>query len=57
MTKERDVLLSDYQNLGIDKGDSSETKTQLKITQIAVGDTIALAKAAWSAHQEEKYIQ
>ena len=54
MIKERDALLSDYRTLGIGKGDSSETKTRLKIAQIAVENTIALAKAVWSAHQADK---
>ena len=54
MIKERDALLSDYRTLGIGKGDSSEAKLQLKVAQVAVDDSIALEKAAWSAHQAEK---
>ena len=57
MIEEIDVLLSDYQNLGIGKGDSSETKIQLKIAKIAVDDTIEISKAPWSSHQSEKYTQ
>ena len=54
MIEERDALISDYQTLGIGKGNSSEAKQRLKVAQLAVEDTIALAKAAWSAHQAEK---
>ena len=53
LTEERDALLSDYQNLGIGKGDYYETKTRLNISQIAVDDNIAIEKAVWSAHQAE----
>ena len=39
--KGRNALISDYQTLGIGKGDYSETKKRLKMAQIAVDDTIA----------------
>ena len=51
LIEEIDALRSDYLTLGIGKGDSSETNMRLKIAQIAVEDSIALAKADWSAHQ------
>ena len=54
LIEERDTLIYDYQNLGIGKGDSSEAKLQLSVSQLAVDDAIALAKAAWSAHQPGK---
>ena len=50
LDQKRYALLSDYQTLGIGKGDSSVTKTRLKIAQIEVDDTIAPPKSAWSAH-------
>ena len=52
--EERYALLSDYRTLGIGKGDSKETKIQLKFAQLAVDDAIALSKSAWYAHQAEK---
>ena len=51
LIKERETVISDYRTLGIGKGDSSETKIRLKIAQVAVDDSIALSKAAWSAHR------
>ena len=54
MIKETNELLYDYKNLGIDKGDTYETKIRLKVALLAVDDDIALAKAAWSAHQLKK---
>ena len=54
MIEERDALLSDYKALGIGNGDSSDTKIILKIAQLAVDNTIALAKVSWYAHQAEK---
>ena len=57
LIEERNKLLYDYQTLGIGKGDSSEAKLRLNVAQLAVDDAIALEKAAWSAHQAEKYTQ
>ena len=51
--KERYALLSDYRTLCIGKVASSETKIILKISQLVVDDTIALAKTVSSTHQSE----
>ena len=44
LIEERDALLYDNQTLGIGEVDSSETKTRLKIAQISVDCSIALAR-------------
>ena len=44
LIKARYSLLSDYQNLGIVKGDSSESKLRLSVFQLSVYNVIALAK-------------
>ena len=41
-----DALLSDDQNLGIGKGDSSEANIKLSVLQLAVYDAIAITKEA-----------
>ena len=50
----RDALLYDNVTLGNPNKNSSDTNLQLSDSQLAVYNSIPLAKAAWYTHQSEK---